>query len=396
MPRTVFCTAFAVFVSILLLTSPLPAVAQGISYVVEDIEVDVTADNAVAAREQAFEEAQVKGYKILAERFLSAGEMENFEAPDINTVSVLVQDYEVTNEKLSAVRYKGTYKIRYSDKAFSGRASNYQRNASAVQRPKILILPFYDIGGRSVLWQANPFMEAWGRARSKNILGRAIVPIGDIEDISQIRDEQASDYDPSRLNSMRLRYQAKEAVILIASPEIMTDGRQDILVRIYNAKPYGPELARQVSVRSYPGEGQDQLYNRVIAEVAKNIQLDLTRKTAVQRAGTVLQEPLTGSVTSMSAQLSFNSVREWVETKRSLERAYGVKLVQVKSLSPRRAVLEIKFQGSLQNFRNALQFVGVGLKDTRKSYGAQYTQTGTGQEPLYQLYPVRNVSRQQY
>lgn len=48
---TVFCVAFSSM-----------AFAQDDIYTVENVEVDVTADNAVQAREKAMEEAQVKAY----------------------------------------------------------------------------------------------------------------------------------------------------------------------------------------------------------------------------------------------------------------------------------------------------------------------------------------------
>ena len=379
--RTVFCTAFMVVSSILLLTSSF-ALAQEDLYIVEDIEVDVTADNAVEAREKAFEAAQIKGYEMLAARFLSAEELESFETPDINTVANFVQDYEVTNEKLSAIRYKGVYKIRYSSQTFGNAGVDSVQNASASQNADILILPFYEMGGRTVLWQNNPFLNAWARARGYNTLGRGIVPVGDLKDITQVRDDQALNYDPSRLNAIRLRYQARETAILIATPEIMTDGTQTILISIYSAKPYGPELSQQVSVRSFPGEVPEQLYNRAVSEVSKTLQAGWQRQTAVETAKTVVEEPLTGPIKSITAQLNFTSVREWVDTKRTLERTRGVKSVQVKSLSPRQATMDINFQGGIQNLRYALQQANITLNDPR----TQYTQTGTGQAPIYQIY----------
>ena len=48
-----------------------------------------------------------------------------------------------------------------------------------------------------ICWQVNPFLEAWARARSNNVLGKAIVPIGDIDDISQLKEDQGLSYDPS-------------------------------------------------------------------------------------------------------------------------------------------------------------------------------------------------------
>ena len=121
-------------------------------YTVENIEVDVTADNAVEAREKAFEEAQLKGYEALAKRFLSEDEKESFETPEIGTVSSYVKDFEVTNEKLSAYRYKGTYTIRFSPKTFRNPdLDGLYQEAGAPKTGEVLIIPFYELNGRYYL-----------------------------------------------------------------------------------------------------------------------------------------------------------------------------------------------------------------------------------------------------
>lgn len=387
MPRTVFYTLFALFFmafSASAQTLEMQEAAAPISYIVENIEVDVTADNAVKAREKAFEEAQVKGYEMLAKRFLSEEEMASFTTPDMNTVSALVKDYEVTNEKLSATRYKGIYKIRYSKNAFAinNGSDSLSQTASAPQGD-ILVLPFYNAGGRTFLWQVNPFLEAWVRARNSGTAGRAIIPLGDIDDITQVRDNQALSYDPAKLNAMRLRYRAKDVALMIARPEAMDDGSTNIAVAFYNVRPYGPELSRQISVRGYSGEMQEQLYNRVVEEVLKVLWARGDNQATAQQQSPVTQvqqAPLTGSLTNIVAQLNFNSVREWVDVKRSIERAYGVQSVQVKSLSPRSAMIGINFQGDVGTLRQSLQSVGVGLRELPAQTGAPIT---------YQLNAIR-------
>lgn len=413
MPRTAFYMTFVMFLVVCGISIPTAkaqydtqnAVEEDISspsYTVENIEVDVTADNAVAAREKAFEEAQIKGYKMLAERFLSPEEMESFEAPDINSVSALVKDYEVTNEKLSAVRYKGIYKIRYSKNSFGGGAATGSKKSASLSPPSttgdILVLPFYETSGRTFLWQVNPFLEAWIRARNSNNAGRAIIPLGDIEDISQIHDDQALTYDSSRLNAMRLRYRAKNVALMIARPEVLPDGSTNIMVSLYNVKPYGPELARQISVRGYHGEMPEQRYNRVVREVLRSLGPKWQKQAPVQNAvnqnavGQVQQAPLTGPVGNITAQINFNNVREWVEIKRSVERAYGVKSLEVKSLFPRSAMIKINFQGDIQMLRQSLQRVGVGLNDPQSQY-SNASNAGMGQAPIYQLRSIRAARR---
>jgi hypothetical protein len=350
-------------------------------YLVDGINVDITADNAVEAREQAFEAAQIKGYEELAKRLLSAEELAEFETPDINTISAYVRDYEVTNEKLSAVRYNGVYKIRFSKKAFAQtQMSEEEGIQNIVQNGDTLVLPFYQRSGRSFLWQANPFMQAFVRARNNNMAGRAIIPVGDIDDITQVRDQQALSYNPSRLNAMRLRYQAKQVAILTASPVPQVDGTQNIQLSFYKAQAYGPELVRQVTIRSFFGENEDQLYNRVVMEASKI--LGRAPIAAAQGQNINIPAPFDGPAAMITAQLNFFSVREWIETKRKIEGIRSVSALQVQSMSPRAAMLGIKFTGGEENLRAALAQAGLSLNNPPQ---------GQAQGLIFQLMPAASV-----
>lgn len=107
---TAFTAAKPVFFAALL-TLSLPVMAA--DYTVEGVEVDVTASNAVKAREKALGEAQVKAFGQLADDMMTPEARAAYTLPDADTIMALVQDYEVTNEQLSATRYKGIYTVRF-------------------------------------------------------------------------------------------------------------------------------------------------------------------------------------------------------------------------------------------------------------------------------------------
>lgn len=366
---------------------PIDTPYEAISYEVDDIEVDITADNAVQAREKAFEAAQLKGYEMLAARFLSAAEMESFTVPDIEAVSALVQDFEVTNERLSAVRYKGTYRIRFSERAFRDKnapvvASTPTASVEAVQLPRgdTLLIPLYQVNGQTLLWENNPFMEAWIRARQNRMTGRLIVPVGDMNDTAQISGSQGLNYDPAKLNAMRLRYRADNAIIFVATPEALPNGVNNVIVHQYTVTPGGAELTQRFSVQGYRGEVQAQRYNRVVGQISASL-LNASRSAAAANQTQAPAPAYTGPSDTMIAQLTFTTVRQWVEAKKKLERANGVQSVQVKSLSPRSATLAIQYQGGLANLRNVLRQAGMGLNDPTTQYGA-----GANNDTIYQLY----------
>ena len=161
-----------------------PAQAANPVFTIEDVKVDVTASNALEAKQRAFEQAQVDAFEIMAGRMLSESEIKAAPQPDLSTISLLIQDFEVTKEQLSAVRYVGTYTFRFKDDAvrrhFSGQGFQY----SDVGSKPVLILPFYQRGDEAVLWSHNNvWMKAWNAASNLRGLVPTVLPLGDLADL---------------------------------------------------------------------------------------------------------------------------------------------------------------------------------------------------------------------
>lgn len=358
--RIVFYTAFMAMLWIphIVMAQQEVSVTDDL-YLVSGVEVDITADNAVEAREQAFDVAQVKAYEVLATRLLSSAQLQDFVTPDINEISRLVRDYEVTNEKLSSVRYNGTYQIRFSKRAFAS-AQSLDETKTVAQSGDTLVVPFYQRAGRSFLWQANPFMQAWVRARDSGQAGRFIVPVGDIDDITQIRGDQALHYDPSRMNAMRLRYQARQVAMMTVEPKTDVNGTNYIELSLYNAQPYGPELAQRRNIRIFSGEDKDQLYNRVVAE-ALRLGGKQEERARIVNTTTPPQETIEGPQEVLQVKTIFSSVQEWLQMKKTLESSPSISRVDVQSMSPRSAILNVIYRGGQQNLSMALQQSGFSI-----------------------------------
>ncbi len=366
-------------------------------YIIENVEVDVTAKNAVEARTKAFEEAQIKGYQMLAETLLSEEELATLETPTIDTVSMYVQDYEVTNEKLSAVRYKGTYTFRFSPRAFSSMmASNDIEQTQETQAQQamasgsVMVLPFYEVAaGQRVLWRdPNPFMQAWQRYMRRNAGAptNVIVPNGNPNDRQQIGDNQSVNYNPAYLNAMRIRYRADNTKLLVAQPQTLSNGNEGLLVTVFEPQSWGPELHRRINVKGRYGEGTVQFYDRAVLEVANTIRSG--NATAQQQQINHNTNINSGVKNSIQAILNFSSVQEWVRTKATLDRAQSVNFVRVQSLSPQQAMLEIDFLGDVEQLRESLRLSGVNMMEDS---GLYYAQNQYGSAPVYKLSTARQT-----
>src|SRR5262245_21151671 len=105
-----FVAIILLSVAAVLMTAPKTLAG---TYTVSGIPVDVTADDAATARDQAILQGQREALKTLIENMMGTEKAAQIALPDDAGISEMVQDFEVESERLSAVRYVGTLTFRF-------------------------------------------------------------------------------------------------------------------------------------------------------------------------------------------------------------------------------------------------------------------------------------------
>lgn len=351
---------FLCAVIVLLIFFCRTACAADSAYTIERIQVDVTAENAAAAREEAFALAQVRAFDALADRLLSEDERAGFERPDTEIISSLVQDFEILEEQLSHVRYIGTYRFRFREKAVSDFFSNRGVAHTDVSSRPVLVIPFYQTGQRNILWSGdNPWLRAWQNSSERRGLVPVVVPIGDLQDITDVNEDKALASDWSRTGNMGSRYGAGEVMILLAVPEYDQAGNiLKLRVDVYTIEDGLPEYASSLDVSRRSGETADGLFLRATSTVKDKLQKLWKNMTIVDPSQT----------SEITVRVRFNDIREWIAVKSALD---GVKMLDelsVESLNPHEAYLHIKFRGDEGRLRLALSQKELQLSRPRISF----------------------------
>ena len=331
-------------------------------FTIENVQVDITANNAADAREQAFTRAREDAFKILADRLLPDTEKDRLAPPDAKTISTMIRDYEITKEKLSSVRYIGSYTFRFNGDAVRRYITSQKLHYTDVGSKPVLVLPFYRRGGQILLWgEDNPWLAAWSESNTYQGLVPVTVPIGDLQDVSDISGGNDMAFDPQALKSMIARYDAGDALILVAVPYFpQTDltaggvkGNEPnaLDIMLYRTDKGLPVFNRTIKVRRMQGEYTDSFYKRAVQDVLKNFQKEWKTLTIVDPA----------KASTLQVRVRFRSMREWVETNKALKNVQGVEDLTVLSLTPNRADIELRFQGSESRLRLALSQADMTL-----------------------------------
>ena len=126
----------------------IAAVAASRDIQVSDIEVDVSAESGLKAREEAWREAQVKAW-------------EKLEGPDLpeSRIAGLVSAIVIERERLGPKRYVATLGVIFDRQ----RASAYLgEEGRAARSAPMLVLPVTISGGTQLMYeQRNPWQRAW-------------------------------------------------------------------------------------------------------------------------------------------------------------------------------------------------------------------------------------------
>ena len=340
----------------------LPAKAYDSLFVVEGIKVDVTADNSVKAGEQAFEQAQVKAFKVLSKRMVAEAQAANLPTPDSLTISSFVKDYEITNESLSSIRYVGTYTFRFNEAAVSKYFSVSGVSFTQASSKPLLVLPIFQINGKNSIWsEDNIWMESWVRSNLSGGLVPIEVPIGDLMDISDIDDNNALSYDRKNLDQMLARYNAKEAAIMIAVPDLtlaaVTSDKARasgyLRISIYRTDRVSAEHVKDLNLETTNMETRAELYDRAVQSSFSALQKDWKRKTLSSAA----------QKQNFQVRALFDSLKQWTQIQQALNATIGLSELSILSLKRTDAMISFTFRGDAQRLRETLARSALNLDE---------------------------------
>lgn len=247
---------------------PLQAQTEGV-FEVRGIAVDVTAETAAKAREQALAEGEARAFQTLLERLTLRIEHQGLPQLAADELSTYVQDFSVADEKTSSVRYLAQLTFRFKPKDI--RALLIESGfsfAETVSKP-VLVLPVFQNAGALILWDdPNPWREAWAAREQRQSLVPTLLPKGDLADIAAIGAEQAMEGDPQRLAAIANRYGASDALVVFGVLRIEAAQARRVL-DVYFTR-FGRQIKEQTEVTSFPQE-KDETVPALLARAAREL-----------------------------------------------------------------------------------------------------------------------------
>jgi hypothetical protein len=218
------------------------------AYVVTGVAVDATAQDAVAAREAARGQGEHTAFRRLLERLTAKPDWNRLPAPSGPEISALVQDFEVTNERSSGVRYLATYTFRFNPNGVRRLLRSAGIAVTELASKPVVIVPLLRLGDTATLWDdPNPWRAAWAATPGGGGLVPWVVPAGDVADVADLDVPAAQSPKPDQLAKLAARYGGGDVVIATATATEGAGAALDITVSRYSPDGTPDSSTTQVS-----------------------------------------------------------------------------------------------------------------------------------------------------
>lgn len=360
-----FVFSFLVFIGIVLAAD---AQTTGL-YTVSNVPVDVTAENAVAARKQAHLEGQQAGLRRLLRRLVPADDHGRLPTEDGLPIERYVQNFQITDERLSNTRYLAKMTVAFDPEAVRDLLRSTRLPFSEEVSAPLVVLPLYDDPSGARIWvENNPWWAAWAEELDSEAGLRLIMPLGDLEDSSAVNIDQARAGDTIALRRLANRYGAKDAIVMSATPlsDVTTGG--SVSLRLGAQRVGGAErIGQSFTLEGAPGEPLEN----VLRTAARQLQTSLDeqwKRSHILRLDT-------GGLMFLDVPIA--SLNDWVKINRDLENLAEVSQIEIASFAQERVQIQIYYVGDEQGFEQALGRLGLSLFRE----GEQWLLQPTGRNP---------------
>lgn len=342
------------FVHVLLLVLAVPLLAlagewaRAQDWWTETVAVDVSAENAVAARQKGIEQGQREALRKLLARLVPAEERARLPRLEGLQPARYVRALEIADEKVAPTRWLATLNVSFDPEAvgelLAGRGVTMLEPADV---PVVLVVPVERRGAALLLWaREEPWWQAWERIAAGERTIRLALPLADLADLAALSPEQVGTGDRAALDRLAARYGAADAVVVIAEPRT-------------------PVESAGVAVRFLAGTGAlrgDPLPVEAVAGTGEPF--ERAARAAVARLveawkGTVLAR--TDRMGELALTVPLADLAGWVQIRRELETLPEIRELRVAAIARDRAEIVVRHPGDLDRLRDGLARRGFEL-----------------------------------
>jgi hypothetical protein len=341
-------------------------------YDVAKISVDITAQDAVAARAQGMAEAQMRAVKTVIQRLTPLSVQEQLPVLTDEGVQGMVNGVSIRTEQNSTTRYIATLDVSVNEQAIKQLLQDTGIPYSEERAPSISLLPVV-IAGDSVTSEGD---EAWRQAWEALDLSHSMTPATVLRprqglDVATVRAVLAG--DAQALAVMQGDYGYGPLVIAVGEA---TKG--EFVTRLAGADGVGTinfgrsdkiSVDAKAAAREAAATAFAIIENRwKVSRFGDVPATEVNYAPGTEPAPAAEGAPPAEVPRNVVAQVQFSGLKDWQDIRGRLMNVAGIQALEVNSLSARAASITFDYAGSLGRLQKELDQNGFVFGESEGTF----------------------------
>jgi hypothetical protein len=320
-------------------------VASGNTYSIGGIDVDVTAADAIQARNQGIREAERRAVKLLVERMVAPEDRARVPALDDRRLDSLVRGVEFAKERTASNHYVATLNVVFSAEPVNAWLGEVGVHVVETVARRALVVPLWkDRNGVEPLDDRNAWRDAWAALDTSASAVPLTVVRGDQLDQNELSVEEAFVGDVSALSRLNERYHSPTIIVAIVEGD-KTSGQLTV-----GGIRYDSQTGARSDIPKTTIADASQL-----ADAAKKMHARLDEEW--RSVASVRRD----EQAALDIQVPIRTLGDWVAVKQRLGSVPSVKNVVVRTLEADHADIHLDYFGSPDQLQKTLGQVGLQL-----------------------------------
>ena len=328
-------------------------------FTVAGVPIDAEAASAAEARELAIAAGQNAALETLLRRLTVEGTA--VPAPDADALAAMIAGFAIDREVVSPTRYRASLTVEFDPsevrRLLRGGGISY---AETVSKPVLVVAVQRDPGG-VLLWEDdNRWRQAWEERPPHGGLVPILLPLGDVIDLGTVDAARALTSDGEALTALAGLYGTSEVVVAVA-------GLSGTAAVAKPAAPAAPDTENADGAASAAGRALTLSLRRgkradervLIGRTGESEPALLER--GIQRVVALLEDDWKAAnlirydeERALQVTVPIASLGGWVSIQRQLADLAMVATVEIDSLSRSRGRLMLRYHGTAEQLRLAL------------------------------------------
>jgi hypothetical protein len=205
------------FLSPLLLISPLFAQNNNNLYIIKDIQVRIPHNNPVVAKNLGFQKVHKIAFQKIIEKIVPSNLQNSVTTPE--NIENLIRNITFLEEKSGNNLYVARFDVHFNEDALLNYLKKFNIKPSFDTPQSLLVIPLYREVGSTRLWERNNlWLNAWAKRHDSTASGiNILAPTGSLKDRETLSAHNATSINNKKLSQLAKNYQTENYILSTAT-----------------------------------------------------------------------------------------------------------------------------------------------------------------------------------